>query len=67
MMQDPGAGEGGYFLVRLMEMYRYGGLGSHFHDWIDYNGIAFSIDLLEAGRTFSDFGEQNSAALHIYG
>ena len=31
-------------------------MGSHFHDWIDYNGVAFSIDLLERGRTFSNFG-----------
>ena len=32
-------------------------MGSHFHDWIDYNGVAFSIELLdlEWGRTFSDF------------
>ena len=29
------------------------GMGSHFHDWIDYNGVAFLIDLLEWGRTFS--------------
>ena len=31
-------------------------MGSHFHDWIDYNGVAFSIELLvkEWGRTFSD-------------
>ena len=27
-----------------------------FHDWSDYNGVAFSIDLLEWGRKFSDFG-----------
>ena len=31
-------------------------MGSHFHDWIDYNGVAFSIELLKWGRTFSDFG-----------
>ena len=31
-------------------------MGSHFHDWIDYNGVAFSIELLEYGCTFSDFG-----------
>ena len=37
----------------LMGMYRW--MGSHFHDWIDYNGVAFSIELLEWGRTFSDF------------
>ena len=30
-------------------------MGSHFHDWIDYSGVAFSIELLEWGRTFSDF------------
>ena len=38
---------------RLMGMCRC--MGSHFHDWIDYNGVAFSIELLEWGRTFSDF------------
>ena len=27
----------------------------HFHDWLDNNEIAFSIELLEWGRTFSDF------------
>ena len=31
-------------------------VGSHFHDWIDYNGVAFSITLLEWGHTFSFFG-----------
>ena len=30
-------------------------MGSHFFDWIDYNVVAFSIALLEWGRTFSDF------------
>ena len=29
--------------------------GVAFHDWIDYNGVAFSIELLEWGRTFPDF------------
>ena len=29
-------------------------MGSHFHEWIDNNGVAFSIELLECGRTFSD-------------
>ena len=38
---------------RLMGMCRW--MGSHFHDWIDYNGVAFSIELLEWGRTFSGF------------
>ena len=30
-------------------------MGSHFHDWIDYNGVAFLVELLEWGRTFSGF------------
>ena len=38
---------------RLMGMCRW--MGSHFQDWSDYNRVAFSIDLLEWGRTFSDF------------
>ena len=38
---------------RLMGMCRW--MASHFHDWIDCNGVAFSIELLEWGRTFSDF------------
>ena len=38
---------------RVMGMCRW--MGSHFHDWIDYNRVAFSIELLEWGRTFSDF------------
>ena len=37
---------------------------SHFHDWIDYNGVAFSIDVLEWGRTFADFWDKK--VLHIY-
>ena len=40
-------------------------MGSHFHDWIDYNGVAFSIELLEWGRTFSDFWGKR--VVHIYG
>ena len=31
------------------------GMGSDFHDWSDYNGVVFSIELLEWGRKFSDF------------
>ena len=41
-------------------------MGSHFHDRIDRNsGVAFSIELLERGRTFSDFWGET--VLHIYG
>ena len=38
---------------RLMGMHRR--MGSHFHVWIDYIGVAFSMELLECGSTFSDF------------
>ena len=33
----------------------YRSMGLHFDDWVDDNGVAFSIALLEWGRTFSDF------------
>ena len=38
---------------RLMEMCRW--MGSHFYDWTAYNGVAFLVELLKWGRTFSDF------------
>ena len=38
---------------RLMGMCRW--MGSHFHVRSDYNGVTFSIQILEWGRTFSDF------------
>ena len=53
---SPGRGGGGGRVIpykRLMGMCRW--MGSHFHDWVDYNGVAFSIELLEWGRRFSDF------------
>ena len=37
----------------LMGMCRW--MGWHFHDWIDYSGVAFSVELLEWDRTFSGF------------
>ena len=40
-------------------------MGSHFYDWIDYNGVAFSKKLLEWGCTFSDFWCKK--VIHIYG
>ena len=49
---------------RLMGMCRWMA-GSHFPDWIDYNAVVFSIELLEWGRTFSDFW--GKTVLHIYG
>ena len=30
-------------------------MGSHFHNWIDYNGVTFLVELLEWGRKFSGF------------
>ena len=32
---------------RLMGMCHW--MGSHFHDWIDYNGVAFSIEFTRMG------------------
>ena len=58
-----GGGGGALPYNGLMGMFRL--MGSHFHDWIDYNGVAFSIELLEWGRTFSDFGGKR--VVHIYG
>ena len=57
----PGGGALPY--KRLMEICRW--IGSHFHDCIDYNGVAFSIELLEWGRSFSDFWGKK--VVHIYG
>ena len=37
---QPGGGVLPY--KRLIGMCRW--MGSHFHDWIDYNGVAFSIE-----------------------
>ena len=43
---------------RLMGMCRW--MGSYFHDWIDYNGVTFLVELLEWGRTFLGFLGENS-------
>ena len=49
-----GGGGGGVLpYKRLMRMCRW--MGSHFHDWIDYNGVAHF-------RSFS-----GKTVLHIYG
>ena len=50
----PGGGGGGVLpYKRLLGMCRW--MGSHFHDWTDYNGVAFLVELLEWDRTFSGF------------
>ena len=38
---------------RLLEMCRW--MGSHFHNWTDYSGVTFLVELLEWGRKFSGF------------
>ena len=45
---------GGTSYNRLMGMCPW--IGSHVHDWIVYNGVVFSIELLEWGCTFSEMG-----------
>ena len=49
---------------RLMGMRRW--MESHFHVWIDYNGVAFLMGLLKWGRTFSYF-LGSKKVLRIYG
>ena len=39
-------------------------MGSNFQDWIDFNGVAISRELLEWGCTFSDFW--GKTVLYIY-
>ena len=40
-------------------------MGSHFHDWTDYHGVAFSIELVEWGGTFSEFWGDYSLYLQL--
>ena len=61
MRSNPGGGILRY--KRLIGMCRW--MGSHFYDWIDYNGGALSIELLEWSCTFSDFWEKTVP--RIYG
>ena len=47
---------------RLLGMCRW--MGSHFHNWTDYNGVTFLVQFLEWGRKFSGFlGQENSGKL----
>ena len=39
--------------ITLLGMCRW--MGSHFRNWVDYNGVVFLVELLERGRTFSGF------------
>ena len=49
----PSGGGGVLPYKRLMGMCCW--MGSHFHDWIDYNEVTFLVELLEWGSTFSGF------------
>ena len=41
-------------------------MGSYFHDWTDYNVVAFSIELLEWGPHMADFlGKDSSSYLRL--
>ena len=42
-------------------------MGSHFHDCIDSNGVAYSIELLEWSRIISGFGGKNILASREFG
>ena len=50
---------------RLMEMCQW--MMSHFHDWIDYHGVAFSLEILERGHTFSNFGHRCTGTFGLGG
>ena len=48
-------GGGGGLLPYKRLMGICGRMGLHFPNWIDYNGVTFSIEFLELGHTFLDF------------
>ena len=48
---------------RLMGMCRW--IGSHFHDWIDYNGIAFSIVTKMGFHIFGFLGQESCSYLQL--
>ena len=43
-------GQDDSFIARLLGVCRW--MGSHFHNWTDYNGVTFLVELLEWGHTF---------------
>ena len=50
----------------LMGMCRW--MGSNFYNWIDYNRVPFSIELLEwVAHIFSGFGGENILASRDFG
>ena len=53
-----------FSINRLMGMCHW--MGSHFHDWIDYNGVAFSIELLGWGHIFGILGVRRNLQMGRY-
>ena len=49
---------------RLMGMCRW--MGSHFHDWIDYNGVAFSMGANRATRMGSHICGISGVSIFVY-
>ena len=37
-------------------------MGSQFHNYIDYNGVTFLVELLEWGRTFLGFPRKENSS-----
>ena len=64
-LRSRGGGGGALPSNRLMGKCRW--MGSHFHEWIDYNGVAFSTELLEWGRIFLGFWGKNILASREFG
>ena len=42
-------------------------MGSHFHDWIGYYGLAILYELLEWGHTLSGFGGSENLGTCTWG
>ena len=51
---NPGEGGGVLPYKKLIGMCRW--MGSHFHDWSDYNGVAFSIVTRMGSQIFGFLG-----------
>ena len=58
-------GEGVLPYKRLMGMCRW--MGSHFHDWMDYSGVIFLIELLVNNGVAHFRIFWGETVLHIYG
>ena len=43
----------------------YHRMALHFHEWIDFDGAGFSIELLEWGRTFFGSVKRKFCQVHV--